>query len=170
MARRRFISTSLSTDPVVNRLALEHGDFAALLFTWLIPHVNDDGSFKADPHIIWWTVAPGFRWKKLEEIQAALDGMLALGLLTRSIDGRRYFIPAKYVKDRRMSFHGHVKWRRAVLLRDGFRCQRCGVEGGKLHAHHVLPWASYPDQRTDIDNGLTLCEECHRAEHRKAER
>ena len=40
MARRRYISTNISTDPKVNILAEKYGDFAALLYTWMIPHVR----------------------------------------------------------------------------------------------------------------------------------
>jgi hypothetical protein len=60
-------------------------------------------------------------------------------------------------------------WRVAVFARDGYSCQRCGdARGGNLHAHHVKPFATHPELRFDVANGLTLCELCHEAEHRKA--
>lgn len=85
-------------------------------------------------------------------------------------------------------------WRPAVFERDGYRCLRCGDNrGGNLHAHHVEPVSTLlrrkrnewlPDLSTaagriaflarlkdapevmDLNNGLTLCDDCHRAVHR----
>lgn len=59
-------------------------------------------------------------------------------------------------------------WRKAVLGRDAFTCQNCGVsadEGAKLHAHHLLPYKSHLDKRFRLDNGVTLCAPCHYALH-----
>lgn len=58
-----------------------------------------------------------------------------------------------------------TKWRKEVFRRDRFTCRRCGASRVKLHAHHVLPFASYPEKMFDVDNGLTLCIPCHEAEH-----
>lgn len=55
-------------------------------------------------------------------------------------------------------------WRIAVFERDGYRCQRCPASRD-LHAHHREPWAERPDLRLDIDNGETLCVDCHADEH-----
>ena len=57
-------------------------------------------------------------------------------------------------------------WRLAVFIRDGYTCQHCGAKGD-LHAHHIKPWAKYPDVRFDINNGLTLCIDCHGKVHNK---
>lgn len=52
-------------------------------------------------------------------------------------------------------------WRTAVYERDDYTCQCCGSHGGRLNAHHVNQFSDYPELRYDIDNGITLCENCH---------
>ena len=52
-------------------------------------------------------------------------------------------------------------WRTLVYQRDDYTCQCCGVRGGKLNAHHINPFADYPELRYDVNNGITLCVNCH---------
>jgi len=61
----------------------------------------------------------------------------------------------------RNSFEYKV-WRKVVFLRDDFTCQNCGDRGGVLHVDHIKPFASYPDLRLTIENGRTLCVDCHK--------
>lgn len=56
-------------------------------------------------------------------------------------------------------------WRNSVLYRDGYQCRNCGSEDD-LEAHHKLSWADHPEQRFNVANGITLCAECHKSEHR----
>lgn len=56
-------------------------------------------------------------------------------------------------------------WKSSVLERDGYQCQRCGSERD-LCVHHIKPFADYPELRYSVGNGITLCKECHRMEHR----
>ena len=53
-------------------------------------------------------------------------------------------------------------WREAVFKRDNFTCIWCGIVGGKLNADHIKPFCLFPELRFAIDNGRTLCEECHK--------
>jgi len=55
----------------------------------------------------------------------------------------------------------YKQWRRDVFVRDEYTCQKCGVKHVYITAHHIKPFAFYPDLRFDINNGITLCEECH---------
>lgn len=52
------------------------------------------------------------------------------------------------------------RFRKLVLQRDGKVCRQCG-SSDNLHAHHVLPFKDAPALRWDIDNGITLCFQCH---------
>lgn len=61
----------------------------------------------------------------------------------------------------------YAEWRKFVFKRDNYTCQMCGKRGGSLNAHHIKPWAKYPDFRFDKENGITLCEQCHKYVHKK---
>lgn len=57
-------------------------------------------------------------------------------------------------------------WRNKVLERDGNKCRHCSAET-KLQAHHIKPFATFEKLRFKVSNGLTLCEKCHKAEHKR---
>lgn len=70
--------------------------------------------------------------------------------------------------DQELRRSGEYKaWRRAVLTRDGHSCMACGSLDD-IQAHHIQPWATAPDLRFDVANGIALCAPCHREVHRKA--
>ena len=52
------------------------------------------------------------------------------------------------------------QWKRAVKKRDGNTCRQCGVTIN-LHAHHIKPRNKYPALALVLDNGITLCGNCH---------
>src|SRR3990167_1674682 len=63
-------------------------------------------------------------------------------------------------------------WRDVVFNRDDYTCQECGDRSGQghavyLHAHHLKPFATFPELRFIVSNGLTLCDECHYDRHKK---
>lgn len=69
-------------------------------------------------------------------------------------------------KDWRNS-HQNTEWRQAIFERDNYTCQRCNKRGGSLNAHHIKPFATHPELRFEVANGITLCRRCHLAQHRK---
>jgi len=74
------------------------------------------------------------------------------------------------------------QWRDDIFTRDCFTCQHCGDnKGGNLNAHHIKPFFSIMqfyeittieealgcEELWNINNGITLCKECHREIHKK---
>ena len=55
-------------------------------------------------------------------------------------------------------------WTRAIRERDGHACQHCGTTKS-LHVHHILFKTHFPEHALDLDNGILLCRECHKAVH-----
>lgn len=53
-------------------------------------------------------------------------------------------------------------WRRAVFERDNYTCIWCGQVGGKIEADHIKPFSLFPELRFAVDNGRTLCKDCHK--------
>lgn len=61
--------------------------------------------------------------------------------------------------------------RRSALIRDQYRCQRCGITDPEhrneqsfgLDIHHIEPLRSFdsPEEANRLDNLLTLCRKCH---------
>lgn len=63
--------------------------------------------------------------------------------------------------------HRYKEWRREVFERDNFTCQICGQVGKTLNAHHIKTFKDYPNLRFDVNNGITLCEKCHKDLHKR---
>ena len=90
--------------------------------------------------------------------------------------------------------YSNSTWRISAFKRDSYACQECGdSSGGNLNAHHIIPFVTIRDQLilenrsldfsdekqkvefikvaksdirvNDINNGITLCEGCHKGEH-----
>lgn len=55
----------------------------------------------------------------------------------------------------------YKQWRDKCYTKDKHTCQCCGKRGAALNAHHIRSFASHPDLRFVLSNGITLCEECH---------
>ena len=57
-------------------------------------------------------------------------------------------------------------WRKSVFERDKYTCKKCETKGGSLNAHHIKHFATHPELRTVLSNGITLCVNCHREIHK----
>lgn len=60
------------------------------------------------------------------------------------------------------------KFRRSVLARDGYTCQRCKRYGRLTPArevHHIKHLDQYPELAYDPANVVSLCRACHNMQH-----
>lgn len=70
----------------------------------------------------------------------------------------------------------YKQWRKGAMALHGNACQSCGVKDNdecgccgtriKLHVHHVISFARYPETRFDPKNSEVLCPKCHHSRHR----
>jgi hypothetical protein len=58
-----------------------------------------------------------------------------------------------------------VAWSTLVRLRDG-KCTQCSSVYD-LHAHHLKSFKDHEELRYDVNNGITLCSQCHRKWHKE---
>lgn len=93
----------------------------------------------------------------------------------------------KSIYERIRDLQDYWKWRKAVLTRDSNKCTKCNLTD-KLHVHHIKTLKSliieYCDKNSkeinnldysdltseffyNLNNGLTLCENCHKDWHKE---
>lgn len=60
---------------------------------------------------------------------------------------------------------GYDDWCKQVKKQADYTCNCCGERGGKLHSHHLNDYHTHKELATDINNGVCLCEHCHREFH-----
>lgn len=58
------------------------------------------------------------------------------------------------------------KWSKEVKEQADYTCDCCGKRGGKLCSHHLNCWNTYKEQRYELENGVCLCESCHKEFHK----
>jgi len=118
-----------------------------------------------------------------QEFRCAECGRLSTVVPARRADGRGKFC-SRACKERHERGANHWKWRggltserqvwennggrrwaTACRRRDAWMCQLCGEGIPKrsrlAHVHHKASFALYPELRSELANGVTLCERCH---------
>lgn len=86
MAKARMLHKSISVSEQVSNLSLP----SQLLFTWLIPHADDEGRIKGNPKYIKVMVVPSLDWKP-EQIHEYLEEIAKQGLVYYwNVDGQQY--------------------------------------------------------------------------------
>jgi len=81
---------------------------------------------------------------------------------------------AKAARNKLRKLREYKNWRTTVFERDDYTCQNCGARNGNgkyvyLEAHHIKSWAEFPELRFDVNNGITLCKNCHDLEPKRQE-
>lgn len=76
----------------------------------------------------------------------------------------------KIPRERYRDCADYRNWRKSVFDRDHYTCMCCGARNGngkyvRLNAHHIENFATNIEGRYDVDNGVTLCTDCHIAFH-----
>ena len=61
---------------------------------------------------------------------------------------------------------GYDDFIKQVLERDDYTCQITGKRGGKLEVHHLNCFSDFKEERTDMNNGITLSKEIHKLFHK----
>lgn len=65
------------------------------------------------------------------------------------------------LRHQEMARDEYVQWRKSVFERDNYTCVECGASKVYIQADHIKPWAKYPVLRYELNNGRTLCLDCH---------
>jgi len=79
------------------------------------------------------------------------------------------------------NFIKSIAWGDKVFKIDDYTCQMCGIRGGELESHHIIPLSSIKakyniiniedvkecDILYDVTNGITMCKKCHKLYHKK---
>lgn len=83
----------------------------------------------------------------------------------------------RWIKERTITIEKHrlrgtpewSKWRESVFNRDNWTCKECSQVGGKIEPHHIVPLRLDIKKVFEINNGITLCRECHQKTIQKEE-
>ena len=88
------------------------------------------------------------------------------GIEKRSGENNPKWNPNITDEERRIkrNYHEYSEWRSEIYKRDGYTCICCKTKGC-IEAHHLNGYNWDREHRTDINNGVTLCKDCHNEFH-----
>ena len=77
---------------------------------------------------------------------------------------KRYLLKLN-LANKKVSIRTMTAWAVQIKERDCYTCRDCGATEN-LEAHHIYSKSKHPNRILEIDNGTTLCEPCHKYEHK----
>lgn len=92
----------------------------------------------------------------------SLDMKIGLSCYFRNIDRSEFEDFTKPESFRQTKSGAFKTWRKLVFERDDFTCLLCGVRGGPLEPHHIIPRREDQTKIYQVENGATLCKRCHK--------
>ena len=73
---------------------------------------------------------------------------------------------SSYDREQSRKTNKNMIWSFSVKQRDNFTCQKCfDSKGGNLISHHLNSYSAFPEERLLVENGITLCNKCHKLFH-----
>lgn len=83
-------------------------------------------------------------------------------------DENPHYKPELTKEDRedKRQMSGYYTWKTEVLRNANYTCECCGTKDVKVIAHHKDGYHWCEERRTDVTNGVCLCEECHHKFHK----
>ena len=119
--------------------------------------------------VVWKCKCDCGEYKDIDSRKLTSGGTKSCGCLSQGVGHPNYnpnLTDEERLKSRyRMSDGDFRSWANSIKDRDNYTCQICNKHGGKLNAHHLNGWNAFPEQRFDVDNGVTLCTDCHKDFH-----
>lgn len=160
MAQGRMLNKKVSMDKRVNDIS---DDTGRLLFTWIIPHLDVEGRFTAEPQLVKSLILPWRDDVTVERVEGYLQEYHDLGLI--SIEGRLLSVPDYFrltESERRIGL-GRLSEEDWEKLKEKYRfaCLRCGKTEPEilLTVDHVIPVSK--GGLDNIDNIQPLCYSCN---------
>lgn len=90
------------------------------------------------------------------------ESKLKISIAQRGSKGNNWNPNREEIMKNKRNDGEYKQWANSVKYRDrGFcRLQNENCLGYKI-IHHILPWAQYPEERYNVNNGITLCQYHH---------
>lgn len=97
-------------------------------------------------------------WTKREQPKRCRPCYYKLAYTVKEFHPRYKSDRSTLAKRQERNDSAYKEWRKSVRDRDGWLCKMANGDClGKVVAHHILPWAKFPELRYELNNGITLC-------------